>query len=99
MKKYFTTLSLALLLVVTPVVIHSLLDAKGIVDSQTKATFAGGCFWCMEGPFEAIYGVEDVVAGYTGGEIANPSYSEVSSGFHRSRGSHSNYFRSRAGRL
>lgn len=45
-----------------------------------KATFAGGCFWCMEPPFEKLEGVVDVVAGYSGGEVEDPSYSEVASG-------------------
>jgi len=44
------------------------------------ATFAGGCFWCMESPFEKIIGVHSVVSGYTGGEVENPTYSQVSSG-------------------
>lgn len=45
-----------------------------------KATFAGGCFWCMEPPFENLDGVVDVVPGYTGGHKENPTYDEVSSG-------------------
>ncbi len=45
-----------------------------------KATFAGGCFWCMEPPFEKLDGVLDVVSGYTGGRTKNPGYAEVSSG-------------------
>ena len=45
-----------------------------------KATFAGGCFWCMEPPFEKLAGVIDVTAGYTGGSVANPSYEQVCSG-------------------
>ncbi|WP_226681555.1 peptide-methionine (R)-S-oxide reductase MsrB [Sutcliffiella horikoshii] len=44
------------------------------------AIFAGGCFWCMEPPFEKIDGVYEVVSGYTGGDTENPSYDEVSSG-------------------
>ena len=48
-------------------------------DKLKKATFAGGCFWCMESPFEEIDGVIDVVAGYTGGQKANPTYKEVCS--------------------
>ncbi|HEY5602313.1 MAG TPA: peptide-methionine (R)-S-oxide reductase MsrB [Gammaproteobacteria bacterium] len=44
------------------------------------ATFAGGCFWCMEPPFDALDGVKDVISGYTGGKENNPTYSEVSSG-------------------
>src|SRR6267142_1567856 len=45
-----------------------------------KATFAGGCFWCMEKPFEQVPGVKDVVSGFTGGFKENPTYHEVSSG-------------------
>lgn len=45
-----------------------------------KATFAGGCFWCMEPPFEKLAGVKDVVSGYTGGHKENPTYEEVSDG-------------------
>jgi peptide-methionine (S)-S-oxide reductase len=39
-----------------------------------KATFAGGCFWCMESDFEKVEGVADVVSGFTGGTLINPSY-------------------------
>lgn len=45
-----------------------------------KATFGGGCFWCMEKPFEQIDGVVLVVSGYTGGHTENPTYQDVSSG-------------------
>ena len=45
-----------------------------------KATFAGGCFWCMEPPFERLSGVAEVISGYTGGQKKNPTYEEVSSG-------------------
>ena len=45
-----------------------------------KATFAGGCFWCMQQPFETLEGVKEVTAGYTGGDTDNPSYEEVCSG-------------------
>lgn len=44
------------------------------------ATFAGGCFWCFETLFKRLKGVNEVVSGYTGGRIDNPSYKEVSSG-------------------
>ncbi len=43
-----------------------------------KATFAGGCFWCMEPPFEKMDGVKEVISGYTGGHKVNPTYKEVS---------------------
>ncbi|MHC4322155.1 MAG: peptide-methionine (S)-S-oxide reductase MsrA, partial [Planctomycetota bacterium] len=45
-----------------------------------KATFAGGCFWCMEHPFENLAGVSEVLSGYTGGRRKNPTYEEVSAG-------------------
>jgi len=44
------------------------------------ATLGAGCFWCVEAIFERVNGVHDVVSGYTGGKIANPTYREVSSG-------------------
>jgi peptide-methionine (S)-S-oxide reductase len=48
--------------------------------TRAKATFAGGCFWCMEGPFDAIPGVISTVSGYIGGSVKNPSYEQVSAG-------------------
>jgi peptide methionine sulfoxide reductase msrA/msrB len=45
-----------------------------------KATFAGGCFWCMEGPFESQNGVREVFSGYAGGTLENPSYEEIGTG-------------------
>jgi peptide-methionine (S)-S-oxide reductase len=45
-----------------------------------KATFAGGCFWCMEHSFDELDGVVSTTSGYTGGRKANPSYREVSAG-------------------
>ena len=45
-----------------------------------KATFGGGCFWCMEHPFEALPGVKSVISGYAGGTVENPTYEQVKSG-------------------
>jgi|SRR2546430_6699113 len=45
-----------------------------------KATFAGGCFWCMEPPFDKLRGVVSTIAGYTGGHKKNPTYEQVSRG-------------------
>jgi peptide-methionine (S)-S-oxide reductase len=45
-----------------------------------KATFAGGCFWCMQGPFDEVDGVVSTTVGYTGGHTADPTYEEVSAG-------------------
>ena len=48
--------------------------------STAKATFAGGCFWCMEPPFDKLPGVLSTTSGYTGGHKKNPTYHEVSAG-------------------
>lgn len=53
---------------------------KGNSQDLKKATFAGGCFWCMEKPYESYEGIAEVVSGYTGGKLKNPTYGEVSSG-------------------
>lgn len=52
------------------------IDMKGM----ETATFAGGCFWCMQAPFESLQGVVKVTAGYAGGHVKDPSYDDVSSG-------------------
>ena len=44
------------------------------------ATFAGGCFWCMEPPFDRLEGVVSTTSGYTGGTVVGPSYKQVSAG-------------------
>lgn len=48
--------------------------------AMEKATLAGGCFWCMENPYEGIDGIEEVVVGYMGGDVKNPTYEQVSTG-------------------
>ncbi|MFN4000157.1 peptide-methionine (S)-S-oxide reductase MsrA [Algoriphagus sp.] len=54
---------------------------KVVFSSKTQlATFAGGCFWCVEAPFEGLDGVISVISGYSGGKEKNPTYGEVSSG-------------------
>ncbi|MEQ1515888.1 MAG: peptide-methionine (S)-S-oxide reductase MsrA [Usitatibacteraceae bacterium] len=54
--------------------------AKASPATTATAVFAGGCFWCMEGPFDAIDGVMSTTSGYIGGAKKNPTYQEVSSG-------------------
>ncbi len=49
-------------------------------DTGHKATFAGGCFWCVEADFEKVPGVLEVISGYTGGVKENPTYAEVCAG-------------------
>jgi peptide-methionine (S)-S-oxide reductase len=63
--------ALALLLLAAP---------QGARAADAIAIFAGGCFWCMEPPFESLPGVASVTSGYIGGTKANPSYEEVSAG-------------------
>ena len=48
--------------------------------SSEKAYFAGGCFWCMEPPFEALDGVIEATSGYMGGDVENPTYEQVTTG-------------------
>ena len=56
-------------------------DPGGASDRELAvATFAGGCFWCVEADFDKVSGVEKTVSGYTGGKIVNPNYKQVSAG-------------------
>jgi peptide methionine sulfoxide reductase msrA/msrB len=49
-------------------------------DEHLRATFAGGCFWCVQSDFEKVDGVVQVISGYTGGHVENPTYQQVSAG-------------------
>ncbi|MCG6923280.1 MAG: peptide-methionine (S)-S-oxide reductase MsrA [Acidobacteria bacterium] len=49
-------------------------------EGAARATFAGGCFWCMEPPFDKVDGVYSTTSGYAGGKVKNPSYRQVSAG-------------------
>jgi len=54
--------------------------AAAAASTTAKATFAGGCFWCMEPPFDKLDGVVSTTSGYTGGQKKDPTYEEVSAG-------------------
>ena len=56
------------------------LETSNMSQDTEKAYFAGGCFWCMEPPFEALDGVLEATSGYMGGETENPTYEQVSMG-------------------
>lgn len=58
----------------------SLFATSALAENIKTATFAGGCFWCMQGEFANVDGVKKVVSGYTGGTTKNPTYEQVSSG-------------------
>jgi peptide methionine sulfoxide reductase msrA/msrB len=88
--KYFY-IAMAMILCSFAFGLHSFArNAKEARDSMNKeemkkdhlrtATFAGGCFWCVEADFEKVPGVVEVISGYTGGHKENPTYEEVSAG-------------------
>ena len=56
---------------------HEIIDAT----VQERAVFAGGCFWCMVEPFETQEGIISVLSGYTGGDVVQPNYDQVSGGY------------------
>ena len=56
------------------------MDAMSFSGDEEVATIAGGCFWCIEAPFEKVQGVTKVISGYAGGTAPDPLYKEVSSG-------------------
>ncbi|NIA19895.1 MAG: peptide-methionine (S)-S-oxide reductase MsrA [Xanthomonadaceae bacterium] len=68
--------------ILTVFTIFSLFAARQALaqPDQEIATFAGGCFWCMEHPFDTLDGVSEVISGYTGGNTTNPTYEQVSTG-------------------
>lgn len=56
-------------------------SAEGVITTKPAvAVFAGGCFWCMEHPFDVLPGVISTISGYTGGHTENPTYKDVSNG-------------------
>lgn len=72
-------------IILTVLIGCSLINVKAYGADQTdktvaQAIFAGGCFWCMAPPFNELPGVIKTIAGYTGGNVKNPSYQQVSSG-------------------
>lgn len=58
----------------------SLCFNQAVFAETTVATFAGGCFWCMEPPFDKLEGVISTTSGYTDGHLENPTYKQVSAG-------------------
>jgi peptide-methionine (S)-S-oxide reductase len=60
-------------------VVHAAAQAPGSAQTA-KATFAGGCFWCMEPPYDELEGVISTISGYIGGTKKNPTYEQVSGG-------------------
>jgi peptide-methionine (S)-S-oxide reductase len=69
---------LCVILLCVSVTLHS--QESGKVLPMEKATFGGGCFWCVEAVYERLPGVQSVVSGYAGGTKPNPTYDEVCTG-------------------
>ncbi|MEQ6885088.1 peptide-methionine (S)-S-oxide reductase MsrA [Salicola sp. Rm-C-2C1-2] len=65
----------------TILLLLSLIALTAHAQEQTRtAVFAGGCFWCMEPPYDKLEGVTDTTSGYAGGNLEDPTYEQVSSG-------------------
>ncbi|HKL43110.1 MAG TPA: peptide-methionine (S)-S-oxide reductase MsrA [Clostridia bacterium] len=88
MKKVIVFISILVILVIALLINIDMNNEEKIIEEKSDyniadyetAIFAGGCFWCMEPPFEKLDGVIDAVSGYTGGTLENPTYEQVSSG-------------------
>jgi len=84
LREKLTNIGMALIFVLGLLVgLASLAQASGEAISISKterAVFAGGCFWCMEGPFDKLPGVISSRSGYTSGHVKNPTYRQVSAG-------------------
>ena len=70
---------ITLLLLVSIAITHTQGNST-MTNSHSLATFAGGCFWCMESAFEKLDGVAEVISGYSGGSEVDPTYSQVAAG-------------------
>ena len=80
LKKLFdAVLSLGMILASAVAIAYGASQSTGPTETA-KATFAGGCFWCMEPPFDKLDGVISTISGYAGGKKKNPTYEEVSAG-------------------
>jgi len=81
-----TSISLLIIVIVALLALSSYAETNQQPSPKAKpehlsvATFAGGCFWCTESDFEKLPGVHEVISGFSGGHVANPTYKEVSKG-------------------
>ncbi len=82
--KYLISLTIIVLITITTISqienIGPLEKTRVLSENEQVATLAGGCFWCIEAPFEKVQGVVKVISGFAGGTKKNPTYKEVSNG-------------------
>ncbi len=81
--KYILIIILSLIILTQTYMVYAVNESKGSnMDNKKieKATFAGGCFWCMQNPYDELKGVVSTAVGYIGGHKDNPTYEEVCAG-------------------
>jgi len=81
--KFIVIILLSLITLTQTYIVYADNESKGSnIDNKEieKAVFAGGCFWCMQNPYDELKGVVSTAVGYTGGNKDNPTYEEVCSG-------------------
>jgi peptide-methionine (S)-S-oxide reductase len=78
--RYARALAVLAIAILAPAAVAQQDSATSAKDGRAVATFAGGCFWCMEPPYDKLDGVLATISGYTGGTTADPTYEEVSQG-------------------
>ncbi len=79
-RSHSMRLALRLLMLVSVLGLSLGVQANETDDGLARATFAGGCFWCMEPPYDKIDGVVETISGFSGGRVPNPSYRQVVAG-------------------
>ena len=75
MSRFASLIAASMLALVAPHAVFAATDEEFEV-----ATFAGGCFWCVESDFDTVLGVVETISGYTGGTVENPTYKQVTKG-------------------
>ena len=79
MSRFMRALTVLLFLVSCAIASTAVAENETVVDTRV-ATFGGGCFWCMEPPYDKLDGVISTTSGYMGGDVDNPTYEQVTRG-------------------